>query len=56
MRPWNAPKKLITYGRPVAYLASLSAPSTASAPELVRNTRTGPSIGAVAASAAPIRE
>ena len=56
VRPWNAPKKLITYWRPVAYRASLSAPSTASAPELVRNTRVGPDIGAVSASASHICE
>jgi len=56
VRPWNAPWNAITYGRPVAYRDSLSAPSTPSAPELVRNTRVGPEIGATSASAAHIRE
>jgi hypothetical protein len=51
VRPWKPPQKPITYWRPVAARASLSAPSTASVPELVRNARTGPRIGAVAASA-----
>ena len=48
-RPWKAPKKAITFGRPVEWRASLIAPSTASVPELARNTRAG-CIGALAAS------
>jgi len=39
VRPWNAPRKAITAGRPVEWRASLIAPSTASVPEFDRNTR-----------------
>src|SRR5690242_13159487 len=38
-RPWNAPRNAITFVRPVAWRASLIAASTASVPELPRNTR-----------------
>ena len=38
VRPWNARRNAITPGRPVTFRASLSAPSTASAPELQKNT------------------
>ena len=47
-RPWNAPKKAMALGRPVWWRASFSAASTASVPELHRNTR-GSGIGAMAA-------
>ena len=56
VRPWNAPWKPMRYGRPVAYRASFMAPSTPSAPELVRNARVGPEIGATSVSAAHICE
>ena len=48
-RPWKAPKKAMALGRPVWWRASLSAASTASVPELQRNTRAS-GIGASAAS------
>ena len=46
VRPWNAPRKAMMSLRPVALRASLIAPSTASAPELVRKTRFGSPPGA----------
>src|SRR6185369_1485872 len=36
VRPWNAPRNATTYGRLVAYRASLIDASTTSAPELPR--------------------
>ncbi len=48
-RPWKAPRKAMALGRPVWWRASLRAASTASVPELARNTR-GSGIGASAAS------
>ena len=36
VRPWNEPEKTMMFGFPVAALASLTAPSTASAPELLK--------------------
>ena len=50
LRPWNAPRNAITYCRPVAWRASLIDASTASVPELVRNTLLSPAIGARATS------
>ena len=44
------------HGRTLLALASFSAPSTASVPELVRNARTGPVMGAVAARASAYSE
>ena len=38
VRPWNACRKAMMAGRPVATLASLIAPSVASAPLLVQKT------------------
>jgi hypothetical protein len=38
VRPWKAPSKAMIAGRPVARRASLSAPSTASVPELPKKT------------------
>ena len=45
VRPWNAPSKAITAGRPVAWRAILTAFSTASAPELKNAALFGPEIG-----------
>ena len=39
VRPWKPPVKAMTPPRPVAIRDSFSAPSTASAPELQKNTR-----------------
>ena len=50
VRPWKLPKKAISLSRPVAYRASLIAPSMASAPELPNETRRGASPGAIADS------
>ncbi len=50
VRPWNAPSKAITAWRPVASLATLTAFSTASAPELKKAAFLGPAIGALASS------
>jgi hypothetical protein len=36
VRPWKEPENTITFGFPVAALASFTAPSTASAPELLK--------------------
>ena len=36
MRPWNDPANTITFGRPVTCLASLTAASVISAPELAK--------------------
>ena len=41
-RPWNEPWKTITFGRPVACLASLTAASVASAPELAKKNESIP--------------
>ena len=49
VRPWKLPWNTITFGRPVACLASFTADSVASAPELAKkNVSTGG--GAMAAS------
>ena len=49
VRPWKLPWKTITFGRPVTCLASFTADSVASAPELAKkNVSTGG--GAMAAS------
>ena len=49
VRPWKLPWKTITFGRPVACLASFTADSVASAPELAKkNVSIGG--GAMAAS------
>ncbi len=45
MRPWKAPSKAITAGRPVARRANLTAFSTASVPALKNAARVGPEIG-----------
>ena len=45
VRPWKARSKLITAVRPVASLASLTAFSTASAPELKNAAFFGPEMG-----------
>ena len=50
VRPWKAPVNAISAGRPVEWRASLIAPSTASVPEFVRNTRFLLGPGASAAS------
>jgi hypothetical protein len=49
-RPWNAPRKAMIAVRRVAQRASLMAPSVASVPELVRNTRFLLGPGAIRAS------
>src|SRR4029078_8788223 len=41
-RPWNAPRNATTYGRAVAWRASLIAVSTISVPELPRYARARP--------------
>ncbi len=43
VRPWKLPWKTMTLGRPVAWRASLTAPSTASAPLLERKKQSNPS-------------
>ena len=42
VRPWKPPWKTITFGRPVACRASRSAASTASLPQLAKNSRSRP--------------
>jgi hypothetical protein len=54
-RPWNAPKNAMTLCRPVTNLASFSAASFASVPELLKNDRCGPGIGAMADISSPSR-
>ncbi len=43
VRPWKPPWKTMTFGRPVAWRARRSAASTASDPELAKNSRSSPS-------------
>ena len=43
VRPWKLPWNTMTLGRPVACLASLTAPSVASAPELAKKKVSMPS-------------
>ena len=54
VRPWNEPWNTITFGRPVACLASLTAASVASAPELVKKNVSMPD-GVIPASRSPNR-
>src|SRR5687767_711343 len=46
VRPWNDPRKAMRFCRLVRYFASFSAASFASVPELEKNERCGPLIGA----------
>ena len=55
-RPWNDPSIAMTYCRPVAYLASFSAASTASVPEFVRKLRAGSDNGAMRSSSSHTSE
>ena len=50
MRPWKARSNAITADRPVASFASLTAFSTASAPELKNAAFLGPEMGVTASS------
>ena len=52
LRPWKLPENTITFGRPVACLASFTAASVASAPELAKKNESMPS-GVTSASRAP---
>ena len=42
VRPWNDPEKTTTLGRPVAWRASFTAASVASAPELAKKKESMP--------------
>ena len=50
VRPWKAPSKAITAGRPVESRASLTAFSTASVPALKKAALAGPRKGASSSS------
>ena len=43
LRPWKLPENTMTFGRPVACLASFTAASVASAPELAKKNVSMPS-------------
>ena len=55
-RPWNEPIIAMMFCRPVAYRASLIAPSTASVPEFVRKLRAPSANGAIRSSSSQTSE
>ena len=54
VRPWKLPWNTMTFGRPVTCLASLTAPSVASAPELAKK-KVSMSPGVISGEAGPQR-